>query len=115
VAARDPNASCTILDVGETILPYGPERYFRRTAKPLSAAYYINDPGGVTVRVTDETGKTVRDFASPDCEGLNYARWDLRISEDELAEPGTYRLVINGVDFSEEKEFEVTQRERRNR
>ncbi len=115
VAARDQNASCTLLDIGETILPYGPERYFRRTAKPLRAAYYINDPGGVTVRVTDETGKTVRDLASPDCEGLNYARWDLRISEDELAEPGTYRLVINGVDFSEEKEFEVTQRERRNR
>ena len=115
IAKMDNDAQCAVFDIEDATLPFRPGSWYRRTMRPLYAGYYVTDVKNVTVTVTDSDGNTVAKLNAPESVGLNYANWDLMISEDKMADPGKYKLVVAGKDFSKEKEFTVKRMQFRRR
>ncbi len=108
IAEMDSEADCRILDIDDCRLPRGTEYWYRRSAKEMSAPFYLMTGGEVTVNISDANNKMVKEIKLNADKGLNFANWDLMLNEKELAEPGTYKIQLKGNNFVEEKEFEVS-------
>ncbi|MCG6187805.1 WD40/YVTN/BNR-like repeat-containing protein [Maribellus maritimus] len=109
VAEIDPQTAGKILTIEDCRLPVRPGRWFRRTAKDLYASFYLRSEGKYSVEIIGENGSIEKSFDFNADKGLNFFSWDLMLNEDEMIEPGKYKLKITGSDFSGEKEFSITQ------
>ncbi len=112
IAEMNSDAGCRILGIEDCMLPFAAGSWYKRTAKPLYAPFYLAKDEEVTVEISDANRKKVKEFKVNASRGLNFTEWDLMLNEDEMAEPGTYTLKLTGSNFNEEKKFEVKKRER---
>lgn len=112
IAEMDTTSECRILNIEDCKLPFGPEYWYRRSAKELNAPFYLKKDGAISVKIIGANNKTVKEMKVDGVKGLNFISWDLMLNDDEMTEPGTCILQLKGDDFSEEKSFEVKKSER---
>jgi hypothetical protein len=107
VAEMDSEADCHILNIEDCLLPKGTEFWYRQSVKELNASFYLMTGGEVSVNISDSNHKTVKEMKLTAEKGLNFVTWDLMLNDEKMAEPGTFKLLLKGNNFSEEKEFKV--------
>ncbi len=113
VANVNNDAVCEILEFENCKLPMGTNYWFRRTAKLLNAAFFLKSNKKTTVNIVNSNDEVVKNIEIEGVKGLNFVKWDLMLDNENLTKAGTYKLQINGKDFSVEKEFEIEKPGRR--
>jgi hypothetical protein len=100
------NSGARIFEIEDAMLPSGPGRWYRNTAKNPNFCYYLSSEESVEVTIQDEAGKLITTLESSSDTGFNFTDWDLRV-DNKLVKPGTYKLVVKGAHTELTKEFEV--------
>ncbi len=74
--------------------------------------YYLNKSQKVSLSISDESGKPIRELEATEDAGLNRVVWDLRTDEKKYVESGTYtvKLAVGAVKL--EEKVKVTRPER---
>jgi photosystem II stability/assembly factor-like uncharacterized protein len=113
IAKMDSDTECSIMELETCKLPYSLEYWYRNTGKELNAPYYLKKKSEITVAIADSDNNTITEEKLEADKGINFFHWDLTSEEEKLVEPGTYKFVVAGKGFKEEKSFEVKKFERR--
>ncbi len=113
MAEMDSEADCRILDIEDCQVPLRPESWYRRLLKELNAPFYVMKGDKVEATVSDDENNVVKTFTVNADRGLNFLHWDLMTEEGNYIHPGTYKLMLKGSNFEEEKIFEVKKFSRR--
>jgi len=74
--------------------------------------YYLNKAQKISLSISDESGKLIRELEGSGDRGLNRVVWDLRKDEEKYVEPGTYTVKLSVGSVELEEKIEVRKSER---
>lgn len=103
--ASESKEAAVILEIPETYAPF--IRYYSRNVLELKAPIFVKEGGEVTAIVNNTAGNEVFKKEIKADAGLNYLNWDMKNTNKEDVEPGTYTLILSGKGFETQKEFEL--------
>ncbi len=101
---------CFIFEVGDAMLPYGINSWYRNTGNKPNFCYILKGDKEVKISILNESGEKITDLSGVPEKGLNFIEWDLiqkNGNEDQLVKPGMYKLSIEVAGVGYTKAFIV--------